>query len=567
MSVLRRVKLRTPDGIESIEYPLGVDVENVEVANQENLSQRLVRIDEDLEKNEEDIAAVSELAGANRQNIGANEIRIDALERSSASIDKKPYYFDTVADMKAYPGLKEGDMVITLGYSSINDGGNSYYKIRNITNEDVIDETNIIALSNQILVAELLNPTYIDPEHFYGENDTEKLQNTINYACDLINNNIPTCIEFNRLFTVTNSLLINFNMNRIPLKIYSNGKGGILVNCNNLFITTKNYVSDLIFENITFIGNSGSNNLIMTSPKFINVNFLNCVFKNIDKCVNSETYIQAFKFLNCLITGGNGNFIECYGAYFINIENCTIEHRRGFVFYQNSSTDIIYNRIYFANFINNLIEGITNENSGVFRFCRITKCNILNNYFESNIRNILIDCASVSGNLTVNNNRCFFGTSVPKENNGFLFINPDIIHAFSIPKISMENNVVENSYLIYFKNDNYLIDTIYNGNSSLTLLNNRVSNAFSSEFYMNGELTNPLFNVFPLGKTNNLMNRNQPFICNEKFNIRTSIEKENKAYDISIIFNNGSLYIRSSATFNLSNDVQNCKMFFRNRFI
>lgn len=84
MSVLRRAKLRTPDGEESIEYPLGVDAENVEVANQENLSQRLVRIDEDLEKNEEDIAAVSELAGTNKQNIGAAEIRIDALEKKSS---------------------------------------------------------------------------------------------------------------------------------------------------------------------------------------------------------------------------------------------------------------------------------------------------------------------------------------------------------------------------------------------------------------------------------------------------------------------------------------------------
>ena len=83
MSVLRRVKLRTPDGIESIEYPLGVEAENVEVANGENLSQRLARIDEDLEKNEEDIAAVSELAGTNKQNIGAAEVRIDALEKKN----------------------------------------------------------------------------------------------------------------------------------------------------------------------------------------------------------------------------------------------------------------------------------------------------------------------------------------------------------------------------------------------------------------------------------------------------------------------------------------------------
>ena len=131
MSVLKRAKLRTPDGTESIEYPLGVEAKNVEVANQENLSQRLERIDEDLEKNEEDIAAVSELAGTNKQNIGANEIRIDALERRSASVDKKPYYFNTVADMKAYQELKVGDMAITLGYYTANDGGGAEYRIIN----------------------------------------------------------------------------------------------------------------------------------------------------------------------------------------------------------------------------------------------------------------------------------------------------------------------------------------------------------------------------------------------------------------------------------------------------
>lgn len=83
MSVLRRAKLRTPDGTESIEYPLGVEAKNVEVANRENLSQRLVRIDRDLEKNEEDIATINEIAGKNKQNIGTAEVRINSLEKKN----------------------------------------------------------------------------------------------------------------------------------------------------------------------------------------------------------------------------------------------------------------------------------------------------------------------------------------------------------------------------------------------------------------------------------------------------------------------------------------------------
>ena len=162
MSVLRRAKLRTPDGTESIEYPLGVDAENVEVANRENLSQRLVRIDEDLEENKEDIAAVSELAGRNRQNIGANEIRIDALERRSASIEQKPYYYNTVVDMKADTKLKIGDMAITLGYYEANDGGGAEYMIRSKQSEETPDNGGIIEMSNGLITEMIVRDNTID---------------------------------------------------------------------------------------------------------------------------------------------------------------------------------------------------------------------------------------------------------------------------------------------------------------------------------------------------------------------------------------------------------------------
>ena len=43
--------------------------------------------------------------------------------------DKKPYYYNTVTLMISDTSLKEGDCVITLGYHTINDGGNGEYKI------------------------------------------------------------------------------------------------------------------------------------------------------------------------------------------------------------------------------------------------------------------------------------------------------------------------------------------------------------------------------------------------------------------------------------------------------
>lgn len=237
MSVLRRAKLRTPDGTESIEYPLGVEAENVEVANGENLSQRLARIDEDLEKNEEDIAAVNELAGINKQNIGANEIRIDALERRSASVNKKPYYFDTVADMKAYQGLKEGDMAITLGYYEANDGGKALYKIRNTTNEDVIDNSFIIEMNDDTLIAELIiDDLYIEQLGTKGngiDDDTNILQKSIDFC---INKKITLKSRGGKTFLISSSL--NFS-NKIDMDF------------NNSTIKTNSAIDMLVFNYLT----------------------------------------------------------------------------------------------------------------------------------------------------------------------------------------------------------------------------------------------------------------------------------------------------------------------------
>lgn len=248
MSVLRRAKLRTPDGIESIEYPLGVEAENVEVANRENLSQRLARIDEDLEKNEEDIAAVSELAGTNKQNIGANEIRIDALERRSASVDKKPYYFDTVADMKAYQKLVEGDMAITLGYYEANDGGEAEYKIVSKISQDGYQEK----LSNN-LYADLMINDCIRVKNFGAigngiADDTDAIQKAMDIAGS---KNKPLVFERGKTYRVDST------RNKIATNGYSTilySYGALILRGTNVIIqgngaTLKNNITQTQYDN------------------------------------------------------------------------------------------------------------------------------------------------------------------------------------------------------------------------------------------------------------------------------------------------------------------------------
>ena len=94
--------------------------------------------------------------------------------------------FSTVADMKASTNLINGSSARTLGYYAVDDGGKGIYHIRTVTNEDVIDEGSLIALSDNTLVAELVtDEANVKQFGAYGDNtnnDTTAFQNAANYA-------------------------------------------------------------------------------------------------------------------------------------------------------------------------------------------------------------------------------------------------------------------------------------------------------------------------------------------------------------------------------------------------
>lgn len=64
--------------------------------------------------------------------------------------------YDSVASMKTATNLVDGSFAETYGFYNIGDNGGAKYKIREITNQDVIDESKIIALADENLVAELI---------------------------------------------------------------------------------------------------------------------------------------------------------------------------------------------------------------------------------------------------------------------------------------------------------------------------------------------------------------------------------------------------------------------------
>lgn len=420
MSVLRRVKLRTPDGIESIEYPLGVDAENVEVANGENLSQRLARIDEDLENNEEDIAAVNEIAGTNRQNIGAAEVRIDALERRSISLDKKPYYFNTVADMKAYQGLKVGDMAITLGYYEANDGGAAEYQI--VQGAYVNNNKTVIKLSSNETFALFITPKQLNTVMFGDtnnstQNDSAFLQFVFDYCSQ---HNIPGLLYKNKIYNIGTSIKINSNtyidFNNATFYMPNNTNKHFLYNMDN-YSTQTNEIHDITLINGKVDGNNINNYSGNLTGMFIVLYYCrNFTIKNfkIERCQrnNLQFYecsyivIENVKFLH--VCDVNPESVIASSA--ITIYNRENKIKGKYCIIKNVDVDEYgFGALFFLNYDNIIMENM-NFTNGVLSPAlsipvTITECHYIecNNLYIDKTSTVAIEINTNSKQITFNN--------------------------------------------------------------------------------------------------------------------------------------------------------------------
>lgn len=96
--------------------------------------------------------------------IGAEAQNISTSDGDSVQLklNKKPYYYNNVAEMKADKKLKVGDMAITLGYYEINDGGGAEYVIRSKQSEEIPDNGGIIEISNGLIAEMIVRDNTID---------------------------------------------------------------------------------------------------------------------------------------------------------------------------------------------------------------------------------------------------------------------------------------------------------------------------------------------------------------------------------------------------------------------
>ena len=98
---------------------------------------------------------------------------------------KAQLVYNTVSEMKNAENLYNGSFAKTYGFHTYNDGGGALYKIRTITNQDVVDEMTIISLHDETLIAELVIYSSLNVKQLgaYGDgthDDTIPIQTAIN---------------------------------------------------------------------------------------------------------------------------------------------------------------------------------------------------------------------------------------------------------------------------------------------------------------------------------------------------------------------------------------------------
>ena len=171
---------------------------------------------------------------------------------------KAVFGYDTVADMKSSTNLINGSYAKTLGYNAINDGGSALYKIRTITNEDVIDESTIISLNDNNLIAELIIDDVINSKQL-GIIENVDVTNKLQKFFDLAKEH--TDKEFDLMggnYIISNTININPYL-KIVLK-------GIV------YITDNNETVDNIAFNIISDSTETTNDTQFTSYLFDNSN-------------------------------------------------------------------------------------------------------------------------------------------------------------------------------------------------------------------------------------------------------------------------------------------------------
>lgn len=353
------------DGIGGIEKNVASAKESADKAEECYVGSKALNDSMTLSKNELDerIANITDNASDMAEVIDARA----GYTNLGLRLDKKPCFFNSVDEMKTSNKLKNGDVVETLGYYEINDGGAGTYKIRTKNTNDIIDNGSIIEISNE-LVAELIIGDVLNVKQFGAKgdgitDDYQSIQNVLDFAKP------GNIVYFPRTNNANGkpSYLINsglvLNKNEVTLKSESKTEylEGIYSPEEITLLTINGY--GCVVNNMAFYGNGNYN--IKATNNGINIDRTSN--GDLEEYSNLDTEINncLFMYLNIGITGkGKNVFVkECtFTTLNIGIKGELHKYNNNKNYSEFRNWRIYNNRFHSMAYFNESIDGYTELN-------------------------------------------------------------------------------------------------------------------------------------------------------------------------------------------------------------
>ena len=395
MNKIKTIKIKNEDGsINEESYTIAVDSINVDMKNGKDLQDTVgdVNVDEDgniaeqLKKKIDKIYIEDNL----------NSTRIDkALSANQGRVlnnilNKKPYYFNNVIEMKSNNKLKVGDCIITLGYYSKNDGGGAKYLIRNKVETDVEDNGSIHFIGSD-LIAELIVENDIIPEIFGAKgngvvDDSTSIENMVNYA-----NKYNKKIVFSKkTYCISKSFYI---------------KAGISIDGN--FATIIPLASNNYINGFIFLLNSKNATTWFEEYKG-DCNIRNIIFNNINEIQNIKAFYLAENNIDFfqIKTIRFYQFIKTASVYLDNVSfrkiTCAYNYGTDYMMYKGGQGDgILFDECHFVS----SDDGLNNKGIFLNNSWGATIQNIINGHheFSSCINTTIQNCHFERGSLLLKN--------------------------------------------------------------------------------------------------------------------------------------------------------------------
>ena len=234
----------------------------------------------------------------------------------SAYLNSKAIFaFNTVNEMKNATNLINGSYAKTLGYYEKNDGGEGFYKIRNYTSTDIIDNGSIIPISES-LIAELITIN-CNVLNFgcYGNgtnDDSDSLQKAITYAK---NNKLKLYSPQNKKYLISQTIdFSGLNVDFNKSEILSNNEI-TLINYNSL---NQNFTVKNLVLNGNNIALNGLNIIYARTSYFSNIFIKNFVNDGIIVLGGFEIYFNNI-YIEEIPSSGHGFNIQTGDSVFENI--------------------------------------------------------------------------------------------------------------------------------------------------------------------------------------------------------------------------------------------------------